>query len=227
MSGPWGAREFAFVCAQSGWVRVMLNSRQERGSHGCKNVLGNAYFPCARHSPSVVRDISACLRSLIFPFSWNSVGISLYIFFIPTKAWVAQRGANSKVNLFLPRRSAEEWPGILGALAKVPGAFPTPAPPPDPRNPGLFLDCVAKTRDVAISRRSFQHALSVAAGTDDQIRTGVNDPKRLHWYSVGAIGIISAQLFRRIGDCMLPLNVGHAAATQLFKMQIFASCRGI
>ena len=47
--------------------------------------------------------------------------------------------------------SAEEWPLILGAVAKKLGVYRTPAPKPDLQDPEVYLDLFAKTLDVATS----------------------------------------------------------------------------
>ena len=61
----------------------------------------------------------------------------------------------------------------------------------------------------------------------DKVLAGVEDPQWFPRVSVGAIGIICVQLFREIGDCRLPLNVGTTVAAQLFEMQNIATDRRI
>ena len=62
------------------------------------------------------------------------------------------------LNLFRERGSAEDWPGLLGAVAQTPGVAPAPAPPPDLRGPGLRRDFFARTLDFAIfPRKSRRH----------------------------------------------------------------------
>ena len=90
-----------------------------------------------------MRDVSACLRfycffSFVVEFSGDFV---VYICLpdngMGDKTKDQQRDlARKLVNLFREWVSAEEWPAILGAVAKVLAAYPTPPPPPDVRDPG-------------------------------------------------------------------------------------------
>ena len=61
----------------------------------------------------------------------------------------------------------------------------------------------------------------------EQVGEGVRDPKRFNEDLVDAIGVIPAQLFRRIGHCLLPPCVGPAVVTELFEMRPIVSERRI
>ena len=51
----------------------------------------------------------------------------------------------------------------------------------------------------------------------EQVGEVVRDPKWFNEDLVDAIGVIPAQLFRRIGHCLLPPYVGPAVVTELFE----------
>ena len=73
-------------------------------------------------------------------------------------------------NLFRERGSAEDRSGLLGAVAQTLGSSPTPALPPDPRQPSQYLDAFAKTADFAIFPRKSRRPLAVAVRINDKAR---------------------------------------------------------
>ena len=169
----------------------------------------------ARAYPRLPRMVLACLRFYSFIVCVFIVAFLLCIFLpnagLGDKTWNQQEDWTQKVaNLFRERGLAEEWPLILGAVAKKSGVYPTPSPEPAPQDPGANPDFFAKTSDFAISPKTGRRALSIASGADgntnawkwtyDQVRTGLSDPRWLHRDSADAVGATLARLFRRIGD---------------------------
>ena len=77
----------------------------------------------------------------------------------------------------------------------------------------------------------------MASETDDQAKgwqwiyerdaEGVRDPAWLHGDLVDAVGHISDQLLRRVGDCRLPMYVGPKEAEQLLALWTIVSGRHI
>lgn len=100
----------------------------------------------------------------------------------------------------------------------------------------MFLEFSAKTLDLAISPRKSRRPLSVASGINGavrawewlyyQVRTGVQDPQRLHRDPVGAIGILFARVSTGLGVAAPTLTFVPTAATQPSDMWNIASdCR--
>ena len=92
----------------------------------------------------------------------------------------------------------------FGRCGADPCSITHPSPHPDLRGEELFLDIFARTPDFAAFLRIFRRTASVASGINgkarawewpyNQIRTGVQDPLWCRRVSLGAIGIIFAQL---------------------------------
>ena len=81
------------------------------------------------------------------------------------------------------------------------------------------------------------HLLAVAVGFNGkesarewihgQARGGVRDPERFRNDLFGGNGIISAQLFHRVGDCRLPLYIAPRMAKELLDLRFIAPERPI
>ena len=148
-----------------------------------------------------------------------------------------QKWARQAANLFREKGSADQWPLILGTVANALGVCLTPPSRPKLQIPAVYLGFFTRTFDFAISPHRGRRQLSEASGADgeaeawqwihDQLMEGVRNPDWLRRDSVAAIGIIFAQLFRRIGDCRLPILAGPTAAAQLFEMRRVVSDRRI
>ena len=118
-----------------------------------------------------------------------------------------------------------DWSAITGEADRAPGVLPTPPPLPDLRNPGLYLDFFGPTLDFAVSSRKSRHPLAIGSGINsesrawewicEQICVDAPDPAWLRRPFADQRGILFAQLFRKIGACRLPINIGPTAASQM------------
>ena len=192
-----GRARILFACAHPGFALT-------EGWQECKIALANLFLIVRNTSP-VMFCVSPCLRVLI------CLLCCLYFFRLSDDGMGDKSSSQQPewagriADLFRERGSAEEWPEISRAVARTLGIPPTPPSMSDIRDKGLYLDCFAKTLDYAISPHKTRHPLHVASGINDkarawgwpyaQVRTGVRDPQRSHQDSVGASGVIFAQLF--------------------------------
>ena len=188
----------------------------------------------------------ACARFVIFLIVAEFGGVLLCKFRLPVssqrfdggrKTGLTRRAGQRVVNLSRERGSAEEWPVILCAVAKKLGRFPSPPPKRDLRVPAAYLGFLAETVDFAISPLPGCRQLSAASGADDkvnawrricdQVLTGARGPQWFHRDSADFVGVVSAQLFHRIGGHKLPINVGPSVAAQLLDIRNIVSGRRI
>ena len=93
----------------------------------------------------------------------------------------------------------------------------------------IYISFFVKTPAVVLLPPLSLRSLSAAAGLhedkrasgriSEEVHRGVRNPERYHGESVDEIGIISAQLFHRIGDSRLRLHLAPTMAHELHEMR--------
>ena len=122
-----------------------------------------------------------------------------------------------------------DWSVLPGVATRSLGVRPVAPPLPNLRDPALFLGFFGQTLDYAVSPHKSKHHMALGSdfgrksevweGVREQITADARHPARVHRPSIVQSGILSADLFRKIGDFRLPFCSGPAVASQLF------SCR--
>ena len=121
--------------------------------------------------------------------------------------------------------SEADGPTLLGEVARSLGVRPAAPPPPNLSDPALYLDFCSLTLEcVAFPRKSKRHmAFGSGVGAKghawkwicDQIAESAIHPAWIHRALLCHLGVLLAELFRKIGGCRLPICIGPSEAMQL------------
>ena len=119
-----------------------------------------------------------------------------------------------------------DWSALLREAAPSLSALPVPPPPPDIRDPQLYLDFFRQTHGFASFPHESRRPLAIGSGIYpksrawgwicEQICVGASHPEWRRRPLVDPLGALFADLFQRIGDCRLPLCAGPTVAPQVF-----------